>query len=277
MESFVSEIFVEVLLDQNLGKPLDYSVPKSILGPLEIGMRVEVPLKSTLKKGTISKIKSHSTWSQVKPIAKILSAQGEISPSLWKLAEWISFYYSAPLQKVLKLFVPTNIRKEVKEKTQTFLKIAKTHAECIEAIEKLRLKAPIQAEALETILNSDKGIFFTELKTPKSAITSLLKKKLIASQNITLNDDLFLDEEFFPTLPKKLNIEQSSCLEKIKTSLESNKFSSHLIFGVTGSGKTEVYMQAIQLALNQNKSAIMLVPEISLTSQTIERFKTPSK
>ena len=273
MESFVSEIFVEVLLDQNLGKPLDYSVPKSILGPLEIGMRVEVPLKSTLKKGTISKIKSHSTWSQVKPIAKILSAQGEISPSLWKLAEWISFYYSAPLQKVLKLFVPTNIRKEVKEKTQTFLKIAKTHAECIEAIEKLRLKAPIQAEALETILNSDKGIFFTELKTPKSAITSLLKKKLIASQNITLNDDLFLDEEFFPTLPKKLNIEQSSCLEKIKTSLESNKFSSHLIFGVTGSGKTEVYMQAIQLALNQNKSAIMLVPEISLTSQTIERFR----
>lgn len=273
MEGFVSETYLEVLLDQNLAKPLDYSVPKELLTHIEIGMRVEVPLKSTLKKGTIAKIKHSTTFANVKPIAKILSAQSEISEPLWKLAQWMSHYYAAPLQRVLKCFIPVNVRKEVKEKTQLFVKVATTHDACIQAIEQLRISSPVQAEVLEKILNSNKGILFTELNTTRSLLQSLVKKKLIQTQNITLNDDLLLEEEFFPTTAKKLNEQQQACLEKIEHSLLSNQFASHLIYGVTGSGKTEIYMQAIQSALDQNKSAIMLVPEISLTSQTIERFR----
>ncbi|MBX7067339.1 MAG: primosomal protein N' [Parachlamydiales bacterium] len=265
------KMFVEVLLDQNLARPLDYEVPANMR--IEVGMRVEVPLKSTLKKGTVSKIKDSSQWETVKPVARVISENGELSDAQWKLARWMAQYYSAPLQRVLKCFIPVNVRKEVKEKTQIFLKVAKTHDQCIKAIELFRLKAPAKAHALEEILNAPKGAYLADLQVSKSAVTSLIKDQWISAQSVKLSSELLLEEEFFPTAPKKLNAEQQSCLNAIQNSLEKGGFSAHLIYGVTGSGKTEVYMQAIAAALAQNKSAIMLVPEISLTSQTIERFK----
>jgi len=274
MEGPVSEVFVEVLLDQNLKRPLDYAVPSHLQAKLEVGMRVEVPLKSTLKKGTIAKIKSSSQEPKVRPIERLLSLQGELSDTQWKLAEWMSRYYFAPLQRVLKCFIPVNIRKEVKQKTQLFLSPAKTHDECLKAIVELRSKSPAQADALEKILNVDKGILFADLNVSRSIVDSLVKKKLISLQTIDSDSDLLLDEEFFPTFAKVLNSEQKSCLSAIEASLSQNRFAAHLIYGVTGSGKTEVYMQAIQKVLDEGKSAMMLVPEISLTSQTIERFRS---
>lgn len=271
MEGPVSEVFVEVLLDQNLAKPLDYAVPKEFCERIEVGMRVEVPLKSTLKKGTIAKIKSTSAWPEVKAIARVLSPKAEISEPLWKLAQWMAHYYCAPLQRVLKCFIPVNIRKEVKQKTQVFLKVAKTHDECIKAIESLRAKSPAQAELLEQVLREPKGIFLAGLTVSRSTVSSLIKKKLLLTQNVAMAG--LEEEEYFATLPKLLNSEQKECLEAIQTSIGKNQFGAHLIYGITGSGKTEVYMQAIQTALDAQKSAIMLVPEISLTSQTIERFK----
>ncbi|HSX11804.1 MAG TPA: primosomal protein N' [Chlamydiales bacterium] len=267
----MSEVFVEVLLDQNLAKPLDYAVPPEWQNQIEVGMRVEVPLKSTLKKGTIAKIKTSSPWTELKSIARVLSPTTEISEPLWKLAQWMSHYYCAPLQRVLKCFIPVNIRKEVKQKTQIFLKVAQTHDECIQAIESLRLKSPAQAELLEQVLNEPKGLFFADIAASRSAVASLIKKKLISAQNIIATD--VFEEDYFPTLPKTLNAEQKECVDAIEKSIDANKFAAHLIYGITGSGKTEVYMRAIQRALDQNQSAIMLVPEISLTSQTIERFK----
>src|SRR5690554_382641 len=97
-------------------------------------MRVEVPVKSTLKKGTIAKIKSHSIYGEVKSIARVLSAEAEVAGPLWDLAHWMAIYYSAPLQRVLKCFIPVNVRSEVKEKTQIFLTLAKTHNETLQAI-----------------------------------------------------------------------------------------------------------------------------------------------
>lgn len=271
MEGSVPETFVEVLLDQNLAKPLDYRVPPDWL--VEVGMRVEVPLRSSLAQGTIAKIKTSSSYNSVKSVTRLLSADAEIAPPLWKLANWMSHYYCTPLQKVLRCFIPVNLRKQVEQKTQVFLKVAKSHDECLKAIEAMRLKFPQQAEVLEQVLNAPKGLFLAALQGSKSAVSSLVKKKFLSSQKITSSEDLMLEEEFFPTLPKSLNTEQATCLSSIEASLDAKKFAAHLIHGITGSGKTEIYMQAIGAALKQNRSAIMLVPEISLTSQTIERFK----
>lgn len=264
-------MFVEVLLDQNLAKPLDYAIPTDM--QIEVGMRVEVPLKSSIKKGTISKIKEISAWPNVKPITRILSAKGELTEAQWKLADWMAKYYAAPMQRVLKCFIPVNVRKDVKEKQLIFLKVNKTHDECLKAIETFRRKAPQQAIALEEVLKTPKGAYLSDLQVSKSAISALVKSKWLSLQMVNKSDDLLLEEEFFQTSAKTLNSEQQKCVDAIGKTLESNQFAAHLIYGVTGSGKTEVYMQAIQKALNQNKSAIMLVPEISLTSQTIERFK----
>jgi primosomal protein N' (replication factor Y) len=235
-------------------------------------MRVYVPLKTTLVKGTIAKIKSESTTPGIKPIAKLISVQTEIQEPLWKLAHWMAKYYGAPLQRVLKCFIPVNIRKEVARAKKVLLKVAKTHDESIALILMMRKTQPKQAELLEAILNAPKGLLLSEIEH-KSAALQLRKKKLVQALYVTDDEDLLLSADFFATSAKTLNDEQARCLKAIEQSLDKGGYAAHLIYGVTGSGKTEVYMQAIQHALANNRSAILLVPEISLTSQTIERLR----
>jgi primosomal protein N' (replication factor Y) len=267
--------FVEVLLDQNLSTPLDYIVPSG--WQIEVGMRVEVPLKNQLKKGTVSCLKNHSSFQNVKSIVKILSQESELSETQWKLAQWMSHYYAAPLQRVMKCFIPASVRNETKSKELIFLKLAVTHEIALKSCETLRAKAPIQADVLEKLLNEKKGKFLAELLAElgiqRTAIDALVKKKLILAQKISDPADLLLEEDFFITEPKSLNLEQKKCLEAISLSIEENKYAPHLIHGITGSGKTEIYLQAIHKALEMGKGTILLVPEVSLTSQTIERFR----
>lgn len=267
-------LFVEVLLDQNFSKPLDYAVPEEMRNEIQVGARVEVPLKSTLKKGTIWTIKQKSLWPDPKPLSRLISPHAALSPLLWKLAEWMSHYYAAPMQRVLKCFIPPNIRKEVNPKKKLKISLLKTRNETIRLCEEIRQKSPLQASLLDQLLKAEKGLFLHQLKVPKSSLKKLLDQKWIEIQAITSSEDLMLEEEFFPTKAKTLNPEQQKCLSTIEQSLCKKQFEAHLIQGITGSGKTEIYLQAIQKVLDANQSAILLVPEISLTSQTIERFRS---
>lgn len=271
------ETFVEVLLDQNLSMRLDYAVPNEWASCIEVGMRVEVPLKSALKKATVVEIKQKSRFPNVRPISRLLSETAELTDSQWKLAHWMSRYYAAPLQRVLKCFIPPNVRHSVQAKTQIFLSLNGTHEAALKTCEALRIENPEEALILDAIL-SKKGRFAAELakelNVSPNAIKRLLKKKILQAKKIPFESDLLLEEEFFKTKPKTLNEEQKSCLDAIRNSLHDDRFAAHLIHGVTGSGKTEIYLQAITNALELNQSAILLVPEISLTSQTIERFRS---
>ncbi|MDE3045316.1 MAG: primosomal protein N' [Verrucomicrobiota bacterium] len=264
-----STLFVSVVLDQNLKKPLDYAVPEQWQRLVQVGMRVEVPLRSSLQKATIVALKETSNIPHLKEIARLLSAESALSDPLWKLAHWMAHYYAAPLQRVMKCFIPPSLRKEVRPKKEFLFFLALTKDEAITHIASLREKRPKQADLLEQLLHAPKGLPAAQLNSSPEA---LLKKKWIRREEKASSE--LSNEEFFPTYPKKLNEEQSTCLEKITASLRTEQFAAHLIQGVTGSGKTEVYLQAIQTTLDLGKSAIMLVPEISLTSQTIERFRS---
>lgn len=269
-------LFVSVYLDHNLKKALDYSVPQELKSLVQVGKRVEIPLRNLTVKGTIAAIKPQTQSQNVRPILKILSNYSDLSSEQWKLAEWMSKYYVTPLQKVLKCFIPPHIRKEVNQKKQLFVTLKKTHQETIEACQQLRVKSPKKAEALEILLQNTQGMTFKHLVSSsisRSVIDSLKKSHWIEIKEIHTDEDLLLDEEFFPSKPKFLNVEQKRAVDAIHAALETNQFSSHLIYGVTGSGKTEVYLQAIAKTLELKKSTILLVPEVALTSQTIERFR----
>ncbi|MCC6127593.1 MAG: primosomal protein N' [Chlamydiae bacterium] len=266
-----NDLFVEVLIDQSLAKPLDYAVPSSLANQIQIGARVEVPLKNTLKQGTISAVKKTSKFAKVRSITRLLLPHATLSPALWKLAEWMSQYYACPLQKVLKCFVPPNIRKEIKTKE---IQMVSLTLPFIEAQLQIGNNA-LQLQVIQLLATKKEPIALSELVSSlnisKSPIQTLAKKKVISIELAPMMD--LSEEDFFSTEPKPLNFEQAKCLETITASLQENAFAAHLIHGVTGSGKTEVYMQAIQRALSQNRSAILLVPEIALTSQTIERLR----
>ncbi|MBP0724855.1 primosomal protein N' [Bacillus sp. RG28] len=138
------------------------------------------------------------------------------------------------------------------------------------------ISSPQQRDIIEFLrLNGQTSI--KELKErlgiTESPIKTLQKNKVINVHSIEVYRDPYVNKQINRTSPLPLVDEQKNAYEKIATSISNNEHKVHLLHGVTGSGKTEVYLQTIQNVLNLNKEAIVLVPEIALTPQIVERFK----
>jgi primosomal protein N' (replication factor Y) (superfamily II helicase) len=267
-----------VCLDLKGGKTFDYAIPEELQSRIEIGSFVEVPLKSTLKKGTVLKIHQEPSPFTLKPIRQILGEEPILSKELLKLALWISSYYCTPLGSVLPAFIPSSVRKGKEHKEQYMVFRCKTKQELIKDLALIRKKSPAQSEILDFMLRVQGGELLTVVleKTgaSRSAVESLVKKELLRIEKVKIDRSPLINEEYVPSKPKQLTAEQKESLQKIEKSLSENIFQTHLLFGITGSGKTEVYLQAIQKALDLQKGTVLLVPEIALTSQTIERFRS---
>lgn len=273
--------FASIVMDDAINKILDYGITADQSPLIYPGSRVEVPLRGNLRTGYVIEIKENSAYSTVKPIANILSEKALISPDLFQLSLWISRYYCCPLRDIIRILLPPGVRKGMAPKEQLFVMRAKTREELREICIALRNKKPAQSEILEAILPVPKGILLSQLleetKGSRSTVNALAKQGLITLNTMRIDRSPLVNEEYFMTKPKLLNPEQAEALNKIKKSIDHQIFETHLLFGVTGSGKTEVYLQAIEQALKADKGTIMLVPEISLTAQTIERFRSRFK
>lgn len=270
--------YASVVLDLSLDRPLDYGIPMDQIARISPGVRVEVPLRGKLYPGFVVAIKNQPDFTPAKAVSKILSEEPLISKELMQLAFWMARYYCAPLQDIFKILMPPGVRQSMAAKEQLFVARAKSREELKNQCIALRAKCPSQATILDVLLNVTKGILLTELleksQGSRSSVDALARKGLILLETVKIDRSPLVDVEYFQTKPKELNAEQRAALEKIDTTLRTDRFDTHLLFGITGSGKTEVYLQAIEKALHMNKGAIMLVPEISLTAQTIERFKS---
>lgn len=270
-------LYAQVLLDDALDKPLDYLVPQHLKNLVQRGTRVAVPVRTNIRHGTVLTVGPSTTYPNVKPIESVIYDKEGIPSDLFLLADWMSKYYCTSLRVILKTMMPSSVRDDAGHKEQLFVSRAKTREELIECLPGLRKKAPHQASVIEVLLKVTKGILLTQLleeaKAPRSAIESLNKKGLVNVQLLRLDRSPLEGEEYFITSPKKLNSEQAAALSEIQNGLNKQSFQTHLLYGITGSGKTEVYLQAIDTALSIGKTAIMMVPEIALTTQMIERFR----
>src|SRR5207302_3227553 len=149
----------------------------------------------------------------------------------------------------------------------------------VDKIDNLRKRAPRQAEVFDAIVRWETPMPAAELLRKPSfdnqTLRALVKRGLIKLREETVERDPHADEQFVATTNLELNAEQALALNKITDALAApERAKPILLHGVTGSGKTEIYLQAIRVAVGRGRSAIVLVPEISLTPQTVERFKS---
>lgn len=269
--------FVSVLIDLAIDKPLDYAVPHTCVSLAKKGMQVKVPLRGQLRTGYIVEVKEKSAFPKVLPIASFVSEETLITEELFELALWMSRYYNASLRQVFKILLPASVRQNVSSKEQLFVKRLLSKEKLREVCSALREKHPSQAAVLDVLLIAREGLLLSELleKTgsSRSPLESLKKKGLISVEKVRFDRSPLSGEEYFKTESKKLNGPQYESYLKITEALARRAFETHLLYGITGSGKTEVYLQAVEYALKEGYSALMLVPEISLTGQTIERFR----
>jgi primosomal protein N' (replication factor Y) len=267
-----------VQLEGSAVMELDYAIPEKLISRLTIGTRVIVPLQNQRQPAVVMEILDSSPHQhRLKEIASIVGSRPMFTPGLLKLADWVSEYYIVPVHRVLRSMLPQAVR----DKPETFLTdshLKLTKEPSPEVMDKLHKTAPMQARILETMRANGGEVTLSDLRRelPRAAsiIKPLLKAALITRSELRVERDPFQTEEFLPSRPLTMTEEQQVAYESVVKALHApNEARPLLLQGVTGSGKTEVYLQAIAEVLKLGKTALVLVPEISLTPQTIERFK----
>ncbi|HWY50687.1 MAG TPA: primosomal protein N' [Chthoniobacterales bacterium] len=270
--------YVRVIIDRAIQRELDYSVPDTLADRVGIGSRVRVPFRDKSALATVLATLEQSDAKGIRPIEALVGEAPAISESLLELAKWMGAYYCCPLETVMRSLLPQVIRRaEVGWKKQLFVQpLTKIDTD---TIDNLRKRAPRQAELLEAIAKLDKPMPAAQLLRKTSldnqTLRALAKRELIELREEAVERDPHADEQFIATTNLELNAEQALALTKITDALAAPEIAKPiLLHGVTGSGKTEIYLQSIRTALERGKTAIVLVPEISLTPQTVERFKS---
>lgn len=264
-----------VLVDGPSELVFDYAIPEGLR--VLPGCRVRIPLRNRPATGTVLRIGTPpQTDFALRFLTDLLDPEPLVTSPLLKLAEWISSYYGTPLEQVIRSIIPSSIRSQKgSPKTHRIVSLAGKIDD--ETLQKLSTRAKRQHEILTILSVNPDPVPVTQLGGPSasSALKSLETKGLIKISAQDLRRDPDAGETFIPTQPLELNQGQAKALSVISTSLASSDPPQPiLLHGITGSGKTEVYLQATQKALDLGKNIIVLVPEIALAPQTVQRFKS---
>ena len=282
---------IRVAFESAADTEFDYGVPDEIW-PIQVGQRVEAPFgrNNKLEKGFCvdadvpleNSFAAQDKGHKLKTVISVLDKEPLLDTELMDLAKWISGYYVCPLGQVLAAMVPAAVKKGAGVKTQQSVYLTIDTAEAEKTIDQLRgkkqkliIKYLLKMEAF----NSDSAIELQSLLKAtdcgKEPLKRLAEKKLLKIARKTILKSLPAIPKGMSIKPERhilLNEDQQKVLDSIKTQLASDKFGVTLLHGVTDSGKTELYIRAIQMVLQKGKSAIVLLPEIALTAQTVQRF-----
>lgn len=260
-----------VLIDGPSELVFDYLIPEGM--PVVTGCRVRIPLRNRDSTGTVLDIgEPPQTSFRLRAISSLIDPEPIITPHLMKLGKWIADYYVAPLELVMRSLLPESVRQDThSEKTRKVVAIKNFPDD--ETLAKLAKRAPKQHIILTLLKSSGGQMALKDLGggSVSTSVKSLEKNGYVEMTSEAVRRDPDADQEFLESKPLALNEEQAEALMIINDPAQTKPI---LLHGVTGSGKTEVYLQAVQHALDQGKTAIVLIPEISLTPQTVQRFKS---
>ena len=270
--------FAQVILDRSTGKTLDYEIPQQWREQVGEGSRVRVPLRNRQVLATVLTTSDTTSAKGVRPIAAVLDERPQMTPVLMRLAKWMADYYACGEQEALRSVLPRAVRAAghapLKRK---FAALAREVA--AEEIAALRAKAPRQAAVLERLREAGAPVavanLAAELGASDAALKALARRGLVSVTAEAVRRAPRGTDEYVASKPPVLSAEQEGALQKIRPALADPSAHRPVVLkGITGSGKTEVYLRAIGEVIDAGKTALVLVPEISLTPQTVERFSS---
>ncbi|WCG83304.1 primosomal protein N' [Pectobacterium sp. A5351] len=262
----------QVALPVPLARTFDYLLPAGGIAP-QVGARVSVSFGNRKAIGIITALSDTSELplEQLKPVHDVLDEQPLFPPSLWRILLWAVEYYHYPIGEVLFHALPILLRQGKPAHRAPLWQWFATEQGRATPFGTLK-RAVKQQQALAALLQSP--IYrhqVSEIGLTETALQALRSKGLCELQAAeqTLYD--WRQSFSLATDRLRLNTEQATAVGAIRS--EDNHFSAWLLAGITGSGKTEVYLSVLENVLAQGKQALVLVPEIGLTPQTIARFR----
>ena len=279
-----AEILMEFATTQEIDRTFTYKIPEHLISVMEIGMRVFVPFGRGNKRqeGYVIAFKDTTQvpYNKIKQISSIIDEFSAISPEMLELAFYMQKRYNCTLAAAIDVMLPPNSKGDpitLSEKKIRYAKLAKSELDVEQYMDNIKDKKNLanQYRVLEMMLQVKKAPIndLTQLlQIGESAIKTLCKHNILTRY---IDVETYKQQEDFGEIkqPLSLNPEQKQALGKLEVVLEKGEHETFLLHGVTGSGKTEIFLQLINTVIQNGDEAIVLVPEISLTPQAVSRFR----
>ena len=278
LKMWFADIIVDISIDK-LDKTFQYILPDELLGSVEIGSQVNVPFGNRRITGYVVNITDEAEFdvNRMKPIESLVGNAVSIDGRMIKLAYWMKHNYGSTINQALKTVLP--VKETVREKTQSTISLSEEYSADSEKVTAFLAECgkkhyAAKQRLVEALFKDgalDEGMVKSKLNISASTITALIKQGVIVKDdNLVYRNPI--NREYAQTAKCQLNSEQSYVADSIIADYDAGKRATYLIKGVTGSGKTEVYLEIIEHVLSMDRQVIMLIPEIALTYQTVMRF-----
>jgi primosomal protein N' (replication factor Y) len=273
----VAGLFADIVFDRPLDHAYTYHIPANLAASVQVGKRVLAPFGKgdRLTVGYCVGVNEHGPDKGIKELARVIDDAPLLTDNLLRLTRWLADYYLCSWGQVLTAVVPAGARRQAGTRQRTFLEAVPES----ELPQPFPLLTPKQAALLEHLRKAKKPLEPVRLaqlaQCGLGPVDALVTKGV--ARRLTRRVDMFTpgpDEETFAVeAALKLNGDQERVWTPIELAVRQGGFHAFLLHGVTGSGKTEIYLRAIEQTMRQGYASLVLVPEISLTPQTIQRFR----